>query len=100
MNLTRGRELSHYARVTRHDGSFIRAFRQGGSPRRTVQYPPFDGRSSYFGSLIASGSDPIDTADLELSALRPNCQREHGQRSQLASLERNPTDTLVPSWPV
>src|SRR5215475_11685293 len=99
MNLTRGRELPHHARVARHDGSFIRASRQGGSPRRTVQYPPFDGRRSYFGSLIASGSDPIDPADLEFSALRAYCQREHGQRSQLASQERNLTDTLVPSSP-
>src|SRR5215472_14567984 len=65
--------------------SFIRVIRQDESPRRTVQYPPFGGRRPDFGSLIASGSDLSGTSDLEFSALRPYCQRVHGQRSLLAS---------------
>src|SRR5215470_3520328 len=78
---------------------FIRIIRQDESPRRTVQYPPFGGRRPDFGSLIASGSDPSGTSDLEFSALRPYCQRVHGQRSLLASLGQNSTGALVPSSP-
>jgi hypothetical protein len=84
---------------TRRIYSFIRVIRRDESPRRTVQYPPFGGRRPDFGSLIASGSDPSGTSDLEFSALRPYCQRAHGQRSLLASLGQNSTGALVPSSP-
>ena len=91
-------ETAQFTR-TRRRCSFIRPFQQDESPRRTVQYPPFDGSSSYFGSLTASGSDPIGTSDREFAAPRPCCRREHGQRLQLASLGGNSTGALVPSSP-
>src|SRR6516164_3987007 len=91
-------ETAQFARA-RRICSFIRVIRQDESPRRTVQYPPFGGRRPDFGSLIASGSDPSGASDLEFSALRPYCQRVHGQRSLLASLGQNSTGALVPSSP-
>src|SRR6516164_4380485 len=84
---------------TRRICSFIRVIRQDESPRQTVQYPRFGGRRLDFGSLIASGSDPSGTSDPEFFALRPYCQRVHGQRSLLASLGQNSTGALVPSSP-
>src|SRR5215831_6962503 len=78
---------------------FIRASRQDESLRRTVQYPPFGGKRPDFGSLIASGSDPSGTSDLEFSALRPDCQRARGQRSLLAAPGQKSTGALVPSSP-
>src|SRR5947208_11447744 len=91
-------ETAQFAR-TRRICSFIRVIRQDESPRRTVQYPAFGGRRPDFGSLIASGSDPSGTSDPEFSALRPYCQRVHGQRSLLASLGQNSTGALLPSSP-
>src|SRR6516162_8425463 len=91
-------ETAQFGR-TRRIYSFIWAIRQDESPRRTVQYPPFAGRRPDFGSLIASRSDPSGTSDPEFSALRPCCQRVHGQRSLLAWLGQNSTGALVPSSP-
>ena len=98
ITLFRSVEAAQFAR-TRRICSFIRAIRQDESPRRTVQYPLFGGKRPDFGSLIASGLDPSGTSELGCSALRPYCQRVHGQRSLLAALGQNSTGAPVPSLP-
>src|SRR6516165_5317220 len=98
ITLFRSVETARFSR-TRRICSFIRVIRQDESPQRTVQHPPFGGRRPDFGSLIASGSDPSGTSDLEFPALRPYYQRVRGQRSLLASLGQNSIGALVPSSP-